>query len=674
MPTNEVRRELLDRAKASGYPGSIVDVFQAADQGIDLIEQHQMQQQKQEMMVAQTPQEQEVGLREQHAMGNTQASMAFPNVQPNQSFNTVGMRAPIDIQKIDNQGHLVESYKNVPPGIQDLPTGPSEGTVIESPAAYQKGGFNFNKTNTYNKTIDYSSKAIKARQQPVDWDKVETFFNFVPYTGEVIDAKNTIEDLKKGDYSGAALNAAGFLLPFVPGAILKKGARAVKRWARNFKKNKIGEHSKANFLENVKSEVKGEAKSGLGYYRRYKTFGDINLTQKNLSSHLDKMGKSGKTTLYRYGDNPTGPTGNWYSADPMDPFRYQDMTAGTKRPLDGKVFKIEVDNDLLSSMYVGGPQQEASRTALTKFKEFDVPEGFIYLGNKKTYNNLNEYTKYLNTLKQTGGFKPFDFQSILTEEQRMPYDELLRRQRFQESSFNPKSVSPKGAKGVAQFTPITLQEMKRLGFADKNTTMKDLEDPNLSRKLQRNYMDYISKKSWIKGNDQVKRAKTLIAYNYGPDRTRKKLNKLKAKGVDIDDISFINYFNKESRDYVGRILLNEGDFEKQYTEGLLDNLLIVKRKGGLKNTIKELQEKAESIKEVYDNITNPRIINTKNLRLDAKIDPMKQSLAFNTKLIPTKRTTVTGGVTYIPGSTPKYTAGLTYRLKHGGLKKCRYGC
>ena len=87
-----------------------------------------------------TPQEQEIGLREQHAMGNTQASMAFPDVQPNQSFNTVGMEAPIDIQKIDDQGHLVESYKNVPPGIQDLPTGPYEGTVIESPPAYQTGG------------------------------------------------------------------------------------------------------------------------------------------------------------------------------------------------------------------------------------------------------------------------------------------------------------------------------------------------------------------------------------------------------------------------------------------------------------------------------------------------------------------------------------------------------
>ena len=140
MLTNETRRELLNRVRSTGYPGGIAEVFQAADQGIDLIDQYQMQQEQEQMQVASTPQEQEIGLREQHAMGNTQTSMAFPDVQPNQSFNTVGMKAPIDIQKIDNQGHLVESYKNVPPGIQDLPTGPAEGTIIESPAAYQKGG------------------------------------------------------------------------------------------------------------------------------------------------------------------------------------------------------------------------------------------------------------------------------------------------------------------------------------------------------------------------------------------------------------------------------------------------------------------------------------------------------------------------------------------------------
>ena len=141
MPTNQIRRELLNRIKASNFPGSIVEVFQAADQGVDLISQFEQQQmQEQQMQVANTPQEQEIGLREQHAMGNTQASMAFPNVQPGQSFNTVGMKVPINIDKVDEQGHLVESYKNVPPGIQDLPTGPYKGTIIESPAGYQTGG------------------------------------------------------------------------------------------------------------------------------------------------------------------------------------------------------------------------------------------------------------------------------------------------------------------------------------------------------------------------------------------------------------------------------------------------------------------------------------------------------------------------------------------------------
>ena len=77
MPTNEIRRELLNRVRATGYPGGITEVFQAADQGIDLIEQYQLEQEQQQIQIAQTPQEQEVGLREQHAMGNTQASMVF---------------------------------------------------------------------------------------------------------------------------------------------------------------------------------------------------------------------------------------------------------------------------------------------------------------------------------------------------------------------------------------------------------------------------------------------------------------------------------------------------------------------------------------------------------------------------------------------------------------------
>ena len=139
---NAIRRDILARAKATGYTGSITEAFQAYDQGRDLVQEYVQQQQvaQPQMQVAQTPQEQEQGLRPAHAAGNVGQSMAFPNVQPGQSFNTMGMKVPINIDKVDNQGNLVESYKAVPPGIANLPTGPYEGTVIESPARMQTGG------------------------------------------------------------------------------------------------------------------------------------------------------------------------------------------------------------------------------------------------------------------------------------------------------------------------------------------------------------------------------------------------------------------------------------------------------------------------------------------------------------------------------------------------------
>jgi len=135
--TNAERRQLLDRHRASGFTGSIVDVLSAARQGIDLIGQFEQQN---DIQVANTPEEQQSGLRPAHQAGDINQSMVFPDVPPNTNFNTVGMKAPINIQKFDEQGHLVKSYENVPPGIQSLPTGPQRGTVIETPARMQRGG------------------------------------------------------------------------------------------------------------------------------------------------------------------------------------------------------------------------------------------------------------------------------------------------------------------------------------------------------------------------------------------------------------------------------------------------------------------------------------------------------------------------------------------------------
>ena len=136
MLTNEKRREILETARAVDYKGSVLDLFNAAKAGQDISQMLQPQ----NMEVAQTPEQQSQGLRPQHAAGNINASMAFPDVPPNTSFNTKGMKAPINISKFDDQGHLVQSFKNVPPGIESLPTGPGKGTVIETPA-YKKGGY-----------------------------------------------------------------------------------------------------------------------------------------------------------------------------------------------------------------------------------------------------------------------------------------------------------------------------------------------------------------------------------------------------------------------------------------------------------------------------------------------------------------------------------------------------
>ena len=42
MLDNATRRQLLERHKASGFPGSIIAVYNAYNQGIDLISQFEM--------------------------------------------------------------------------------------------------------------------------------------------------------------------------------------------------------------------------------------------------------------------------------------------------------------------------------------------------------------------------------------------------------------------------------------------------------------------------------------------------------------------------------------------------------------------------------------------------------------------------------------------------------
>jgi len=144
--TNDERKYLLEetkRAQANGFEGSVLDVFRNPN----ILQEFQAQSvlqptQGSNIEIAATPEQQQQGLRGR-SQAELPAQMIFPNVPPNTPFNTMGMKAPINIEKYeyddDGQGHLVKSYKNVPPGIANLPMGPQRGTVIETPAA-QSGG------------------------------------------------------------------------------------------------------------------------------------------------------------------------------------------------------------------------------------------------------------------------------------------------------------------------------------------------------------------------------------------------------------------------------------------------------------------------------------------------------------------------------------------------------
>ena len=136
---NKQRRELLDRARASGYEGSIIDVYQGHRQGRDVIAEFEAQKQGN---IAVTPSQQQAGLGPAHQAGRTGESMVFPNIGPNATMTTAnkGLKVNLDVKGYDDRGHLVKSYDSVPPGVNTLPMGPRATTVVETPARYKAGG------------------------------------------------------------------------------------------------------------------------------------------------------------------------------------------------------------------------------------------------------------------------------------------------------------------------------------------------------------------------------------------------------------------------------------------------------------------------------------------------------------------------------------------------------
>lgn len=147
---------------------------------------------------------------------------------------------------------------------------------------------------------------------------------------------------------------------------------------------------------------------------------------------------------------------------------------------------------------------------------------------------------------------------------------LLVRQQFKESTFNPKAVSPAKARGLAQIKKDAEADAIKAGVLKKG---EDIFDPEVNARVQKWYMNDLYDSSFINKpgqKDSVKLAKALAAYNWGRGNTLKHLNEQKKKGIDIyNSYDWVNSLPKETKDYVNKILLKkdpkfEKEFEKAY--------------------------------------------------------------------------------------------------------------
>jgi hypothetical protein len=137
--------------------------------------------------------------------------------------------------------------------------------------------------------------------------------------------------------------------------------------------------------------------------------------------------------------------------------------------------------------------------------------------------------------------------------------DILMRQAYKESTFNPKAVSPAGYKGLTQIGEAVITDFNKA--VDKNRKI-DPFNPKDAIDVQKYSMNELYNASFNKHpqDDKVRVAKTLAAYNWGRGNLVKFLNKKKKSGVDIyDSMDWIKDLPNETRDYIQKILLDEDE-------------------------------------------------------------------------------------------------------------------
>lgn len=202
------------------------------------------------------------------------------------------------------------------------------------------------------------------------------------------------------------------------------------------------------------------------------------------------------------------------------------------------------------------------------------------------------------------------------EPEPIDWDEIKLRQAYTESGFDSDAMSKASATGLFQVTPTTLKYYNEK--TGNKVQIEDLTNDSINTSIRDWYMDNLYNREWISKNnpsDSVRAAKTLIAYNWGPDNFRNALNGIKAEGYDIyNSMDWINHpsIPKESKDYVNFILRNINnsisrnqtayELSKKKNSDKVEGIKNGFRNGGQINMKVKNNNKIDITKEVMDRI------------------------------------------------------------------------
>ncbi len=193
---------------------------------------------------------------------------------------------------------------------------------------------------------------------------------------------------------------------------------------------------------------------------------------------------------------------------------------------------------------------ELARAMLALADRSDMPSLAMRLGNMlvSSSDGLHDSTAYPAPALHAGENEVIDRELILA---------IVR----QESGFNPKAKSYRGARGLMQLMPGTasfVAKDRKYRGAGRN----ELFDPETNLKLGQRYLDILLKDKRIKGD----LFRMVTAWNAGPGNLNKWSRKVRH---DDDPLLFIESIPaKETRIFVERVLTNFWIYRKRFRQSL----------------------------------------------------------------------------------------------------------